>query len=62
MKWLMDLEEKANVDIEWQQISADWDQKKSALLQAGKYRICCLMLPKIQILSSLTDYLRIWGH
>ncbi|AIQ39553.1 ABC transporter substrate-binding protein [Paenibacillus sp. FSL R5-0912] len=36
MKWLMDLEEKANVDIEWQQISADWDQKKSALFASGE--------------------------
>ncbi|MRN53735.1 extracellular solute-binding protein [Paenibacillus monticola] len=36
MKWLTDLEEKANVEIEWQQISADWDQKKSALFASGE--------------------------
>lgn len=36
MKWLSDLEKKANVDIEWQQISADWDQKKSALFASGE--------------------------
>lgn len=36
MQWLSDLEKKANVDIEWQQISADWDQKKSALFASGE--------------------------
>ncbi|WP_232729984.1 type 2 periplasmic-binding domain-containing protein [Paenibacillus phocaensis] len=36
MQWLSDLEKKANVEIEWQQISADWDQKKSALFASGE--------------------------
>ncbi|ETT45606.1 ABC transporter substrate-binding protein [Paenibacillus sp. FSL P4-0338] len=36
MKWLAEIEEKANVEIEWQQISADWDQKKSALFASGE--------------------------
>lgn len=36
MKWLKDLEDKANVEIEWQQITADWDQKKSALFASGQ--------------------------
>ena len=35
MKWLQDLEEKCNVDVEWQQISADWDQKKSPMFASG---------------------------
>ena len=26
MQWLADLEEECNVEVEWQQISADWDQ------------------------------------
>lgn len=35
MEWLRQFEEAANVEIEWQQISADWDQKKSALFGSG---------------------------
>lgn len=35
MDWLTKVEKKANVDIEWQQISADWDQKKPAMLASG---------------------------
>lgn len=36
MKWLQQLEDKAGVEIEWQQISADWDQKKSAMFASGE--------------------------
>jgi len=35
MKWLSDLAEKCSVEVEWQQISADWDQKKSAMFASG---------------------------
>lgn len=35
MEWLRQFEEAANVEIEWQQISADWGQKKSALFGSG---------------------------
>lgn len=35
MEWLTKLEEQVGVDIEWQEISADWDQKKGALLAGG---------------------------
>lgn len=35
MEWLKEAEERAGVDIEWQEISADWDQKKGALLASG---------------------------
>ncbi|UYO03194.1 extracellular solute-binding protein [Paenibacillus sp. PSB04] len=35
MKWLQDAEERAGVDIEWQEVSADWDQKKGAMLASG---------------------------
>lgn len=35
MEWLKKLEEEAGVEIEWQQISADWDQKKSTLFGSG---------------------------
>lgn len=35
MQWLKELEEKCNVEIEWEQISADWDQKKSAMFASG---------------------------
>lgn len=36
MEWLKELEDKAGVEIEWQQISADWDQKKSAMFASGE--------------------------
>jgi len=35
MQWLAELEEKCNVEIEWQQISADWDQKKGPMFASG---------------------------
>lgn len=35
MQWLQDLEDKCGVEIEWQQITADWDQKKSAMFASG---------------------------
>ena len=36
LKWLSDLEEETGVEIEWQQITADWDQKKSAMFASGE--------------------------
>ena len=36
MKWLQELEDACNVDVEWQQISADWDQKKPAMFASGE--------------------------
>ena len=36
IEWLKEIEEKAGVEIEWQQISADWDQKKSAMFASGE--------------------------
>ena len=36
MQWLTDLEESCGVEVEWQQISADWDQKKSAMFASGE--------------------------
>ncbi len=35
MEWLKQLEEDCGVEIEWQQISADWDQKKPTLFASG---------------------------
>ncbi|HIW32085.1 MAG TPA: extracellular solute-binding protein [Candidatus Paenibacillus intestinavium] len=35
MEWLQEIAEKANVDIEWQEITADWDQKKGPMLASG---------------------------
>lgn len=35
MTWVADLEEAADVSITWEEVSADWDQKKSTLLAAG---------------------------
>lgn len=35
MTWVGDLEEAADVTITWEEVSADWDQKKSTLLAAG---------------------------
>lgn len=59
MKWLKDLEDKANVEIEWQQITADWDQKKAHYLPAGKFRIYCSMQQPTVISYNSTDYLKI---
>lgn len=35
MEWLKQLEKDCGVEIEWQQISADWDQKKPTLFASG---------------------------
>lgn len=35
MEWLSLLEEEIGVDIEWQQITADWEQKKSVMFAGG---------------------------
>ena len=35
MEWLRQAEEIANVDIEWQEISADWDQIKATMFASG---------------------------
>lgn len=35
MKWLMEIEEKAGVDVEWEQIYTDWDQIKTTRFAAG---------------------------
>ncbi|OWA36608.1 ABC transporter substrate-binding protein [Saccharibacillus sp. O16] len=35
MEWLKKAEERAGVQIEWQEVSADWGQKKGALLAGG---------------------------
>lgn len=35
MAWVSELEEKAGVTIEWEEVSADWDQKKSTMFAAG---------------------------
>ena len=35
MEWLKLLEEENGVEVEWQQITADWDQKKSVMFAGG---------------------------
>lgn len=35
MEWLNIMEESNGVDIEWQQITADWEQKKSVMFAGG---------------------------
>ena len=35
MEWLQEIEEEANVDIQWEQIRADWDTVKSTRLASG---------------------------
>jgi len=35
MAWVSQIEEMAGVTIEWEEVSADWDQKKSTMLAAG---------------------------
>ena len=35
MQWAKDLEKEIGVPIEWQEVSADWDQKKSTILASG---------------------------
>ena len=36
MQWLTDLQNECNVEVEWQQISADWDRKKPAMFASGE--------------------------
>jgi putative aldouronate transport system substrate-binding protein len=35
MKWLREVSDKVGVEIEWTQVSADWDQKKAPMLASG---------------------------
>jgi putative aldouronate transport system substrate-binding protein len=35
MEWATKLEETAGMPIKWEEVSADWDQKKSTMLAAG---------------------------
>lgn len=35
MAWVAELEKNADVDITWEEVSADWDQKKNPMLAAG---------------------------
>lgn len=35
MEWLQKVEDKAGVEIEWQEITADWGQKKGTMLASG---------------------------
>ncbi|CAM3638239.1 ABC transporter substrate-binding protein [Marinicrinis lubricantis] len=35
MEWLQAAEERAGVEIEWEEVTADWDQKKGAMLASG---------------------------
>ncbi|MGQ4666222.1 extracellular solute-binding protein [Metabacillus halosaccharovorans] len=35
MEWLQEAEERAGVEIKWEEVSADWSQKKGAMLAAG---------------------------
>lgn len=39
MEWLTKIEKEAGVSIKWQQISADWDQKKEHYLQVEIFLI-----------------------
>ncbi|RCW76756.1 extracellular solute-binding protein [Saliterribacillus persicus] len=35
MEWLQEIEDKAGVEIKWEEVTADWDQKKGAMLAGG---------------------------
>ncbi|MDX8045105.1 extracellular solute-binding protein [Gracilibacillus sp. S3-1-1] len=35
MEWLQEVEERAGVEITWEEVTADWDQKKGAMLAGG---------------------------
>lgn len=35
IEWLKEIEDRLGIDIKWQEVSADWDQKKGALLAGG---------------------------
>lgn len=35
MEWLEEAEKRAGVDIKWEEVTADWDQKKGAMLAGG---------------------------
>lgn len=50
MEWLNMLEDENGVDVDWQQITADWDQKKSVMFAGGD-------IPDILMkATSTTDY------
>jgi putative aldouronate transport system substrate-binding protein len=34
-KWLKEIQDQAGIEVEWTQISADWDQKKAPMLASG---------------------------
>lgn len=36
MQWLMDLQDQCGVDVEWQETTADWGQKKSVMFASGE--------------------------
>ena len=59
LKWLSDLEEETGVEIEWQQITADWDQKRALCLPAERSLICFLLRLRIPTTYNITDCLRI---
>lgn len=35
MDWLAEAEERAGVEIQWEEVSADWDERKNAMLAGG---------------------------
>ena len=35
MNWLKEAEDRAGIDIEWEEVTADWGQKKSPMLASG---------------------------
>ncbi|MFC4402685.1 extracellular solute-binding protein [Gracilibacillus xinjiangensis] len=35
MEWLQEVEDRAGVEIKWEEVTADWDQKKGAMLAGG---------------------------
>lgn len=59
MEWLNILEEENGVDIEWQQITADWDQKKSVMFAGGDIPDILFKAPRPRILQPTTASLRI---
>jgi len=55
MEWLNILEEDNGVAVEWQQITADWDQKKSVMFASGD-------IPDILVkATSTTDFATYYG-
>lgn len=60
MQWLKNVAEAANVEVEWQQESSDWNDKKNAVFQAAIFQMCFSQRLEMRSLLNILVCLRIW--